>query len=119
MTNEGCPGEFPRDDRPDEAADTFDEAFGGRGRGGAERPGDHFPGGEFADDDGGGDVDEGFAPGVVRGTVHTVCHLCGGMGEIADPVLAVRGGAPFTVNPGRPCPACAGEGHLPGLQPPV
>jgi hypothetical protein len=114
VTNDGCPGDRPREDRADESA----EDLGGRDC--DEFSGDRRAGGGFGDDGGDeGDVDDGFAPGVVRGTVHTVCHLCGGMGEVADPVLAVRGGAPFTVNPGRPCTACDGEGHLPGLQPPV
>jgi hypothetical protein len=117
MSNEGCAGEFPRDERADQAA----ENTGGRWFDGDGFSGDFIPGGDGAADDGGDEdnVDDGFAPGVVRGTVHTVCHLCGGVGEISDPVLAVRGGAPFTVNPGRPCPACDGEGHLPGIQPPL
>ena len=109
MTDDGGPNDFPRDERPP-------EGFGDRG---SDR--DDFTESEFADDDGSDvdDVDDGFAPGVVRDTVHTVCHLCGGLGEIADPVLALRGGAPFTINPGRPCPCCAGDGHLPGIRPPV
>ncbi|KAA2261245.1 hypothetical protein F0L68_17415 [Solihabitans fulvus] len=51
--------------------------------------------------------------------LHTVCHLCGGAGFIANPVLAVIGGAPRTIDNGRPCPACDQVGHLPGLVPPA
>jgi len=49
----------------------------------------------------------------------TVCHLCGGVGEIAHPVLGVLGGVPRTVNAGRVCYLCEGDSALPGLCPPL
>jgi hypothetical protein len=49
----------------------------------------------------------------------TVCHLCGGVGEIAHPVLGVLGGIPRTVNAGRLCSLCEGASALRGLCPPV
>jgi hypothetical protein len=51
--------------------------------------------------------------------LHTVCHLCGGVGSLANPVLAVIGGVPRTVDARRPCPLCGDSGALPGLVPPV
>lgn len=49
----------------------------------------------------------------------TVCHFCGGVGEIAHPVLGIIGGVPRTVNAGRVCPLCEGASALPGLCPPL
>jgi hypothetical protein len=49
----------------------------------------------------------------------TVCPLCGGVGEIAHPVLGVLGGVPRTVNAGRVCYLCEGDSALPGQRPPL
>jgi hypothetical protein len=51
--------------------------------------------------------------------VHTVCHLCGGAGMIADPKMAIIGGVPRTVDNGRECWSCNGIGHFAGIVPPV
>ncbi|MBM7770015.1 hypothetical protein JOD54_000219 [Actinokineospora baliensis] len=51
--------------------------------------------------------------------VQTICHYCGGGGMIADPKHAVIGGAPRTLDNGRPCPHCATDGHFTGIVPPV
>ncbi|WP_253888974.1 hypothetical protein [Actinokineospora diospyrosa] len=47
--------------------------------------------------------------------VHTVCHLCGGGGLIADPKFAVVGGVAKTLDNGRPCLHCDTEGRFPGI----
>ncbi|MBA8931698.1 hypothetical protein BC739_008950 [Kutzneria viridogrisea] len=49
----------------------------------------------------------------------TVCHFCGGVGEIAHPVLGLIAGVPRTINSGRVCPLCEGASALIGLTPPV
>lgn len=51
--------------------------------------------------------------------VHTVCHLCGGAGMIADPKFAMVGGVARSVDNGRQCPECENVGHFPGIIPPV
>jgi hypothetical protein len=51
--------------------------------------------------------------------IHTVCHLCGGGGMIADPKFAIVGGVSRTVDNGRPCPACDTVGHFAGIIPPL
>lgn len=65
------------------------------------------------------DEDEEGAELEVPDEIHTVCHLCGGAGMIADPKLAVIGGVPRAMDNGRPCPACATVGHFAGILPPV
>ncbi|MCP2166748.1 hypothetical protein [Goodfellowiella coeruleoviolacea] len=64
------------------------------------------------------DEDEG-AEFEVSEEAHTICHLCGGAGFIANPVQAVIGDVPRTIDNGRPCPACDQDGFLVGLVPPV
>jgi hypothetical protein len=51
--------------------------------------------------------------------VHTVCHLCGGAGLVADPKFAVVGGAARTIDNGRQCPECESAGHFAGIVPPL
>lgn len=50
---------------------------------------------------------------------HTVCHLCGGAGMIADHKLAIVSRLARTVDNGRPCHGCDATGHFHGIRPPV
>jgi hypothetical protein len=70
----------------------------------------------MADDDDDEDELNGFD---VPERVHTVCHLCGGAGMIASPVLGIVGSMARTIDNGRNCPACDGDGHFVGIVPPV
>jgi hypothetical protein len=66
---------------------------------------------------GGDEEDEELLPDYRE--PRTVCHLCGGVGEIAHPVLGILGGVPRTVNAGRVCYLCEGDSALPGQCPPL
>ncbi len=66
-----------------------------------------------------GEGDDGDEDGDVPGRVQTICHYCGGGGMVADPKLALIGGAPRTVDNGRPCDHCGTDDHFPGILPPV
>ncbi|MQA11179.1 MAG: hypothetical protein GEU98_21995 [Pseudonocardiaceae bacterium] len=50
---------------------------------------------------------------------HTVCPLCGGAGVVSDPKYAVIAGTARTIDNGRPCRGCEGNGYRSGLIPPV
>ncbi|MBV8932926.1 MAG: hypothetical protein JOZ47_10580 [Kutzneria sp.] len=78
--------------------------------------------GDLSDDDRDDLEDEGVPQDDAVRDVHeprTVCHFCGGVGEIAHPLLGVIGGAPRTVNAGRECPLCEGSSALAGMTPPI
>jgi hypothetical protein len=49
----------------------------------------------------------------------TICQLCGGAGFVANPVLAIIGGTPRTIDNGRSCPHCDGNRTFTGLIPPL
>jgi hypothetical protein len=83
---------------------------------------------EEQEDDYSEDDDEGFEEDFeedpsdlfeVTREVRTVCQLCGGAGFVANPVLAVIGGTPRTVDNGRSCPHCDGNRTFTGLIPPL
>ncbi|WP_424187429.1 hypothetical protein ACOBQX_06375 [Actinokineospora sp. G85] len=65
-----------------------------------------------------GDDERDGDPEVVD-RVHTVCHLCGGGGVVADPKLAVVAGQARLIDNGRPCSHCGTVGQFPGIVPPV
>ncbi|MEU5693825.1 hypothetical protein [Actinosynnema sp. NPDC020468] len=94
----------PREDDEDDFDPEFEEA-------GFEGEEDD----EFEDEE---EEDEDDLFGVTS-EPRTICHLCGGAGFIANPTLAVIGGAPRTVDNGRECPHCQAARKFPGLIPPL
>lgn len=50
---------------------------------------------------------------------HTVCPMCGGAGMVPDPKCAVIAGTPRTIDNGRACRWCGGNGYRSGLVPPL
>ncbi|TDP91085.1 hypothetical protein [Labedaea rhizosphaerae] len=66
-----------------------------------------------------GGLDDDETEVEVPEEIHTVCHLCGGAGMVADPKFAVVGGVARTVDNGRQCPECESVGHFPGIVPPL
>lgn len=72
---------------------------------------------DFADDfDNEEEEDDLFA---ITPEARTICHLCGGAGFIANPVLAIIGGTPRTIDNGRECWHCKGARTFVGMIPPV
>lgn len=67
------------------------------------------------------DEDEDDEDGLftVTAEARTICHLCGGAGYLANPVAAVIGGVPRTIDNGRECPHCTGSKTFPGMIIPV
>lgn len=102
-------------DSPDER--DFDDVAGAEAAGTTDEPDAEFDS-EFDDEpDECADGDE--VEFEVHDEPHTVCHLCGGAGMIADHKLAIVSRLARTVDNGRPCHGCDATGHFHGIRPPV
>ncbi|SDK56956.1 hypothetical protein SAMN04487820_109166 [Actinopolyspora mzabensis] len=69
------------------------------------------------------DMNEQYSPNFKHGP-NTVCPNCGGFQKVSEPRLYMirateETHAGMTLGEWRTCPQCQGDGHTPGLRPPV
>ena len=67
----------------------------------------------------GDDEEAEFVADSVADKMYTVCHHCGGIGEVPIPVLAIVGGVGRTATANRTCHVCDTNGRLTGMVPPI